>query len=129
MPNLKKGKINFTIKITEKEFLSQVKDLAKIYHWRLYHPFLSKWSERGYPDITLIRPPRLIFAELKREKGKLTESQEEWAELLKACPGVEYYIWKPSDIEQIAGILIREDKVKIINDNTVEIVNVICDGE
>ena len=91
--------------IKEKDFLSQVKDLAMIYHWRVYHPFLSTWSEKGYPDITLVRPPRLIFAELKQENGKLSESQAEWAELLKACPGVEYYLWKPSGFDEIVAIL------------------------
>lgn len=91
--------------ITEKDFLSQVKDLAKVYHWRFYHPFLSKWSERGYPDITLIRPPKIIFVELKRENGKLTTHQQEWADLLKACPGVEYYLWQPSQFEQIVATL------------------------
>ncbi len=90
---------------SEKDFLSQLKDLAKIYHWRLYHPFLSKWSERGYPDITLVRPPRIIFAELKREKGVLSPSQEEWAELLRACPGVEYYQWKPSNWDDILVLM------------------------
>jgi hypothetical protein len=93
--------------LTEKDFLRQIKDLAKICHWRVYHPFLSKWSERGYPDITLVRPPRLIFAELKAEKGVLSESQCEWAELLQACPGVEYYCWKPSDFDAIVEILKR----------------------
>lgn len=93
------------IKVTEKEFLRQVRDLAKIYHWRFYHPFLSKWSERGYPDITLIRPPRLIFAELKTDKGVMTDSQKEWADLLKECDGIEYYLWRPSDFEEIVKIL------------------------
>ena len=40
--------------IKEKDFLSQVKDLAMIYHWRVYHPFLSTWSEKGYPDNGLL---------------------------------------------------------------------------
>ena len=93
------------MKITEKDLLSQIKDLAKIYHWRLYHPFLSKWSERGFPDLVLLRPPRIIFAELKRDDGKLTPSQQEWADLLKACPGVEYYCFRPSDIDGIVKIL------------------------
>ncbi len=91
--------------ITEKEFMSQIKHLAKVFHWRVYHPFLSKWSEKGYPDITLIRPPRIIFSELKRENGKLTTSQELWGDLLQRCPGVEYYCWKPSQFDEVAKIL------------------------
>ena len=95
--------------ITEKEFMSQVKDLANIYHWEMYHPFLSKWSVRGFPDITLIRPPRIIFAELKRAKGILSPSQQEWAELLRACPGVEYYLWTPDDFDNILSVLQGEE--------------------
>ena len=91
--------------IAEKDLMSQIRDLAKIYHWKLYHPFLSKWSEKGFPDITLVRPPRIIFTELKRDEAKLTSSQQEWAELLKACPGVEYYCWRPSDFDEIVKAL------------------------
>jgi hypothetical protein len=90
---------------TEKDFQRQVLDLCKLYRWRAYHPMLSKWSEKGYPDLTLVRPPRVIYAELKRDSGKLTPAQDEWAELLLACPGVEYYVWRPSDFDAIAKTL------------------------
>ena len=91
--------------ITEKQFESQIKDLAKIYGWKLYHPFLSKWSERGYPDITLLRDRRLIFAELKSEKGKLTQAQAQWLWLLRKVPGIEVRIWRPRMLEKIARML------------------------
>lgn len=88
--------------LRESDFQRQVLDLAKMFGWRVYHPMLSKWSERGFPDLTLIRPPRVIFAELKRDKGRTTVHQDEWAALLLACPGVEYFLWKPADFETIA---------------------------
>lgn len=91
--------------LRESDFQRQVLDLARIYQWRSYHPMLSKWSERGFPDLTLIRPPRIVFAELKREKGKTTSFQDEWGELLADCPGVEYYLLRPSDLERIVEIL------------------------
>lgn len=91
--------------LTEKDFQRQVLDLARIFGWRAYHPMLSKWSERGFPDLTLVRPPRLVFAELKRDKGKTTTHQDEWADLLKAVPGVEYFLWRPADLEQVAEVL------------------------
>ena len=91
--------------ITEKEFQRQVLDLARILGWRGYHPMLSKWSERGWPDLTLIRPPRLVFAELKRENGKTTEHQDDWLRLLATVPGIEVYLWRPSDLEDIAEVL------------------------
>lgn len=72
---------------------------------KYYHPFLSKWSEKGFPDCTIIKVPRLIYAELKSEKGKLTPAQEEWLNLLRQCTKVEAYCWYPDDLEEIAGIL------------------------
>lgn len=59
----------------------------------------------GYPDLTCVRGCRLLFAELKSAKGKVTPEQTEW--LLKlGGAGAECYIWKPEnwkDIERILG--------------------------
>jgi hypothetical protein len=93
------------LRIAEKVFQSQVLQIAKLYRWHAYHPALSKWSERGWPDIALVRPPRLVFAELKSEAGRVTEHQESWLALLAACAGVEAYLWRPSDLERIAELL------------------------
>lgn len=91
--------------LTEAQFQRQVTDLAAMFGWTFYHPQLSKWSERGWPDLALVRPPRLVFAELKREIGKTTVHQDKWLALLGACPGVETYLWRPSDIDRIAEVL------------------------
>ena len=92
-------------RLTEKDFQRQVLDLAKLYRWHAYHPMLSKWSEPGWPDLAMVRPPRLVFAELKSERGQTTSHQERWLALLGACPGVETYLWRPSDREHIAEVL------------------------
>jgi hypothetical protein len=91
--------------VTEAQFLAQVIQLAKILGYRAYHPALSKWSERGWPDVALVRPPRFILAELKSDKGKVTPQQQEWLDDLARCPGVEVWLWRPSDFEQIVEIL------------------------
>lgn len=93
------------LEVTEREFLRQVSELARLFQWRVYHPWLSIHSERGWPDVALCRPPRLVLAELKREKGKTTPSQDEWLALLAGCPGVETYLWRPSDFDRMAEIL------------------------
>ncbi len=71
------------IAITEKAFESQVKSLAKIFGWRYYHTWRSFHSPAGFPDVVMVRPPRLVFAELKSEKGKTTPEQEGWLEDLR----------------------------------------------
>ena len=94
--------------MTEKQFLSDVKEVAKIRHVdKFYHPFLSKWSEKGFPDCTIIKVPRLIFAELKSEKGIITPAQQQWFDLLRECKTVEAYIWRDSEyiLDEIAEIL------------------------
>jgi hypothetical protein len=91
--------------LTEKQWQRQVTDLAKLYRWRVYHPWLSIRSERGWPDLALVRPPRLVLAELKTDKGKVTPSQDEWLALLRACPGVEVHLWRPADFNDVVEVL------------------------
>jgi hypothetical protein len=94
--------------LTEKEFAQQVADLARILGWACYRVWLSVRSPAGFPDLTLVRPPRLIFAELKSEKGRLSPAQEAWLELLRQVPGVEVHVWRPSDWPTILGVLSRD---------------------
>ncbi len=92
----------------EKEFDFQLfnskKGLAPMLGWRLcYHTLRSKGSQSGFPDRVLVRE-RIIFAELKREKGVVTPGQVEWLNGLAAA-GAEVYLWRPSDLDEIALIL------------------------
>jgi len=91
--------------LTEAQFMRQVLDLARIRGWLAYHPALSKWSERGWPDLALVRPPRLILAELKSDTGKVSEHQERWLAMLGRCAGVEVFLWRPADLERVAEVL------------------------
>lgn len=68
---------------------------AEMMGWRWYHPFISVNSGAGYPDLTLVRNGRLVFAELKGPRGKLSPAQQEWLALLGTVPGVEAYLWTP----------------------------------
>ena len=63
----------------------------------------------GKPDLELVRPPRVIFAELKLEDGRLSREQASRIARLKACPGVEVYTWRPRDWPDIVRILARPD--------------------
>jgi hypothetical protein len=80
------------------------KGLAPLLGWRLcYHTLRSKGSQSGFPDRVLVRD-RIIYAELKREKSKPTETQREWLDGL-AGAGAEVYLWRPGDLDEIATIL------------------------
>ncbi len=92
--------------ITEKELREQIRDLCKVLGYHFYFTWTSLHSPRGFPDLVLANPEkrRVIFAELKSDKGKLSPAQEEWLKTLADC-GQECYIWRPADFEEITRIL------------------------
>ena len=101
--------------VSEQDLFNQILDLAHIYHWRCAH-FRPAMTERGwrtavagdgagYPDLCMVRLTRVLYAELKSEKGKVTEEQQEWLDALKQTGKVEVYVWRPSDFYEIAEIL------------------------
>lgn len=80
-------------------------DLARLLGWRCYHPWLSARSTPGFPDLVLVRPPRILFVELKTERGKVTPAQQAWLDALAACPGCEVDLWRPRDLDAAAATL------------------------
>ena len=94
------------IVITERDLREQIRDLCKLFGWKMYFTWRSIHSPAGFPDLVLANSEqkKVIFAELKREKGKVTPEQKEWLDALKAC-GQTVYVWRPGDIEAIAEIL------------------------
>ena len=67
--------------VSEADLLTEVVRLARIFSWRAYHTHSSLKSAAGFPDLVLVRagpgtdPGRVLFAELKREGGRLTRRQ------------------------------------------------------
>ena len=90
--------------MTEKEFQSQIIEMAQLLGWLAYHTYDSRKSPPGFPDLTLVRE-RVVFAELKTGKNKLTPEQSVWAKKLRDAKGVEYYLWRPEDAIKIANVL------------------------
>ena len=94
------------VEYTERDLREQVRDLCTLFGWRFHFTWTSIHSPRGFPDLVLacrVRE-RVIYAELKAEKGKVSDSQREWLDELTAC-GQEVYLWRPADFEEIARIL------------------------
>lgn len=51
---------------------------------------------KGFPDLILVRPGRLIFAELKGSSGRVSPEQRAWGARLDAA-GSEWYLWTPAE--------------------------------
>lgn len=91
-----------TLRISEKQFMAQVIQLARMCGWLCYHTFTSRCSPAGYPDLCMVRPPSVLFVELKTDTGRPSPSQRVWLEALARCPGVECHLWRPGDWDAIA---------------------------
>lgn len=90
--------------LTEKAFQQQVVELARALGYRCYHTYFSIRSERGWPDLALFKEGRFLLAELKTDKGKLTDKQVEMlADLSRA--GVETHVWRPRDWDALVEVL------------------------
>lgn len=103
--------------ISEKAFQAQVIQLAELNNWMVYHPFDSRRSTAGYPDLTLCRPfgkgsgathyGELIFVELKREGGRVSPAQTRWLTALSTAARV--YVWFPHQWSEIERVLSGRD--------------------
>lgn len=91
--------------MTERDLTRFVADCAVRFGWARYHTHRSDFSPAGWPDEVLCRPPRLVIAELKSAKGKVSDAQQRWLDLIGGVPGVEAYLWRPADQDEIVRIL------------------------
>jgi hypothetical protein len=92
--------------MTETDLLRGVLDIAKVYGWRTLHVRPARtahgWRTAvsgdgiGWPDVVAVRGSRIVAAELKAERGRLTPDQDRWLYDLAAA-GVDVHVWRPSD--------------------------------
>jgi len=83
--------------MSEAELSTCVKNLALAFNYLAYHTWMSKHSQKGFPDWTFVKDGRLIFAELKKQLKKPEREQQQWLDEINKCHGVEAYCWRPSD--------------------------------
>lgn len=93
--------------LTEKDFQERVLHYARLNGWLCYHTWNSQRSQPGFPDLTLVRPGELVFAELKKETGRVSQAQQGWIDLLDTTEA-QAYIWRPSDWPVIEEVLRRK---------------------
>jgi hypothetical protein len=101
---------------TEASFQQAVLEAALHCGWRRHHTrkarTLRGWrtplqGDAGYQDLTLVRGPRVIAAECKLARGRLSDDQKAWLRAWLAVPGVEVYIFRPQYWRQIERTLKR----------------------
>lgn len=85
--------------MNEATLQSNVTEFARSLGYLCYHTHDSRRSQPGFPDLVMVRAiaGRLIFAELKTERGKQSAAQREWERALRAGGQGEVYLWRPTD--------------------------------
>ena len=104
--------------MTEEEFSKQIEGLLDLYgwHWTHFRPARrldGSWrtavsGHKGFMDYVAVREGRLLFLEIKSEKGIVSDEQSVWLTAL-AATRAEVYVWKPSQWDEIVSVL-RENK-------------------
>jgi hypothetical protein len=85
--------------MTEAQLLAEVLRLAEMHGLNAFHVYDSrKATGTGYPDLTLVGPLGVLWAELKDQYGILSPEQVSWRYALIAS-GQSYALWRPSDLE------------------------------
>ncbi len=107
------GRAVLAANTTEKDFQQTILDAARALGWYAYHTHDSRRStEPGFPDLVLIHPPtgRLIFAELKTERGRLSTAQQRWLAALSRADAPRSRVWRPSQLDEILEHLAHPDE-------------------
>lgn len=103
--------------MNEAQFQRQVVDLAWIAGWLFVHHRPARTAHgwrtpvegplgAGWPDLVLVSPrrKRVLYVELKADKGRLSPAQAEVHAALREA-GAEVRVWRPRDFDAIAAEL------------------------
>jgi hypothetical protein len=91
--------------VTETQFQNTVIAMCKLLGIAWYHPYFSRRSAAGWPDLALCGANGFMLRELKTENGRLTRDQREWGDRLCKA-GISWDVWRPADLE--SGRIQRE---------------------
>lgn len=83
--------------MTEKQFQDTVVAMCKLLGVFCYHPYFTRKSAAGWPDLAMCGDNGFLLRELKTEKGRLTRDQQEWGTRLGNA-GVSWDVWRPDDL-------------------------------
>ena len=99
---------------SEEGFLQAVLELAALRGWRSFHArpgrALRGWRTAvqgdgaGFVDLLLVRGGRLIMAELKSDRGRVSRLQHAWLAALRQT-AAEVHVWRPCNFPDIIKAL------------------------
>jgi len=92
-------------RIAEKDFQHWVQSYAEFHGWKIFHPYDSRRSAIGWPDLFLVRGDRALALEVKSNTGRLRPGQQAWLDALALVPGITARIIRPADEAEVRELL------------------------
>jgi hypothetical protein len=97
--------------IPERDIQTTVIEMARRLGYLVFHHhdsrrqvrpgvFVGDRDAKGFPDLVLLRPPRMVVIECKKELGKVEPEQQEWLDAFAAC-GAEVHVVRPSNMDDV----------------------------
>lgn len=100
--------------VSERELQDWIVATARLLGWRIFHARVARTAKGwrtavsydgvGFPDLCLVRD-RVLFAEIKVGKNRLSSEQVAWLEALREA-GAEAHVW--TDRDWASGIVEAE---------------------
>lgn len=98
---------------TEKDFQAWVIDTAKRRGWKYAHTYRAlmqdgQWrttTSPGFPDLLLLRGPRLVAMEVKSKTGRVDPLQDQWLDAFALLPCAEAWVVDPTMAAEVMRIL------------------------
>lgn len=85
--------------MSEDQLLRKVLELARKYNVVAFHSYDSKRDTvKGWPDLVLVGPDQMAFAELKTMSGEPSREQTLLKYKIRAT-GHRWHLWRPVDLE------------------------------
>lgn len=85
--------------MSENELLTAVTDALTLYGFRWFHirrsDLARQMGHSGFPDICAAKNGKVVFLELKTQKGELSADQQAW---IKALRPSNWAVVRPSDL-------------------------------
>ena len=100
------------LEMTEAQLQRLVENAAELGGWMVFHDNDSRRNNPGFPDLVLLRPPDLLFIELKSVRGRVTAEQALWIEQLGQVDYMSTDVVRPADADAlISRLLARPERV------------------
>lgn len=102
---------------SEAQFQGRVQEYATLRGWSWMHIQKAQnaagyWRTpvtgnlgKGWPDLFMVRGKRIVAAELKGDRTPISRWQQAVLDALIRVPGVEVFIWRPDDWDDVMEVL------------------------